>query len=69
MPKCYNEGCDHAVQKGRLYCECCTNGEGECQKFVPEPEVEDEFELDYCEECVQMTNHKDGECQKCKVKS
>jgi hypothetical protein len=29
-----------------------------------------EFELKYCEKCIQMTNHIDGICQKCKpVKS
>lgn len=26
----------------------------------------DEFELGFCEKCFQMTNHKDGVCQKCK---
>ena len=25
-----------------------------------------EFELNYCEKCIQMTNHLDGVCQKCK---
>jgi hypothetical protein len=29
-------------------------------------EDSDEFELDYCDKCMQMKNHKDGECQKCK---
>lgn len=24
------------------------------------------YELKYCSECIQMTNHLDGECQKCK---
>jgi len=24
------------------------------------------FQLDFCEECFQMTNHLDGVCQKCK---
>ena len=28
---------------------------------------EDEFELDFCDKCMQMKNHKDGECQKCKM--
>ena len=27
-----------------------------------------EFRLDYCDECMQMTNHIGDECQKCKVK-
>lgn len=27
---------------------------------------EDEFELEFCEVCYQMTNHLNGECQKCK---
>lgn len=26
---------------------------------------DEEFELDYCEKCMQMKNHKDGKCQKC----
>ena len=25
-----------------------------------------EFELSYCDRCMQMNNHKNGECQKCK---
>jgi hypothetical protein len=29
---------------------------------------EKEFWLDFCEECFQMTNHVDDECQKCKAK-
>lgn len=24
-----------------------------------------EYELDYCNKCVQMTNHLNGVCQKC----
>jgi len=28
-----------------------------------------EFEIDFCEKCMQITNHLDGECQKCKVDS
>lgn len=27
-----------------------------------------ELRLDYCDECMQMTNHLDDECQKCKAK-
>ncbi len=27
-----------------------------------------ELHLDFCEECFQMTNHLDDECQKCKAK-
>ena len=27
-----------------------------------------EMELAYCKKCVQMTNHKDGVCLKCKSK-
>lgn len=33
---------------------------------TPKPEVDNLYELKYCESCVQMTNHKDGVCQKCK---
>jgi len=29
---------------------------------------ENELYLDFCEECFQMTNHLNGECQKCKAK-
>ncbi len=25
-----------------------------------------EFELEFCDECFQMTNHINGTCQKCK---
>ena len=25
-----------------------------------------DYELDYCNKCMQMTNHLDGICQKCK---
>ena len=28
-----------------------------------------EFELRLCEKCIQMTNHLDGICQKCKIQS
>jgi hypothetical protein len=31
-------------------------------------EPKDKFELKYCDECIQMTNHKDGKCQKCILK-
>lgn len=27
-----------------------------------------EFELAYCSQCIQMTNHLNGVCQKCKKK-
>ena len=27
-----------------------------------------ELRLDYCDECEEMTNHLDDECQKCKAK-
>lgn len=27
-----------------------------------------EFRLDYCDVCMQMTNHLNDECQKCKAK-
>lgn len=27
-----------------------------------------ELYLDFCEECFQMTNHLNGECQKCRTK-
>lgn len=27
-----------------------------------------ELRLDYCDECMQMTNHIDNDCQKCKAK-
>jgi len=27
----------------------------------------DEFELNFCNKCFQMTNHKNGICQKCKI--
>ena len=27
-----------------------------------------EFKLDYCDKCMQMTNHLGDECQKCKAK-
>jgi len=30
--------------------------------------MEKELHLDYCDICMQMTNHLDDECQKCKVK-
>lgn len=30
--------------------------------------IEDAFELHFCEKCMQMTNHLDGICQKCKPK-
>jgi len=30
--------------------------------------MEKELRLDYCDECVQMTNHLDDECQKCKAR-
>lgn len=29
---------------------------------------EQEFRLDFCDECFQMTNHIGDECQKCKAK-
>jgi hypothetical protein len=29
---------------------------------------EKELRLDYCDVCVQMTNHLDDECQKCKAR-
>ena len=29
---------------------------------------EKELRLDFCEECFQMTNHLDDECQKCKAR-
>ena len=29
---------------------------------------EKELRLDYCDECMQMTNHLGDECQKCKAK-
>jgi hypothetical protein len=29
--------------------------------------MDKEFRLDYCDECMQMTNHIDDECQKCKA--
>jgi len=30
--------------------------------------TEDEFELNYCPKCIQMTNHyKDGNCAKCSL--
>lgn len=35
------------------FCECCDRPM---------------FELEYCEKCIQMTNHILGECQKCKKK-
>jgi|15BtaG_2_1085339.scaffolds.fasta_scaffold02909_5 predicted nucleotidyltransferase len=28
---------------------------------------DEEFELDYCDKCMQMKNHKNGVCQKCNV--
>ena len=28
----------------------------------------DEFDLEYCPECIQMTNHLHGACQKCKIR-
>ena len=28
--------------------------------------VEDDFELKFCPNCIQMTNHIAGVCQKCK---
>lgn len=28
---------------------------------------ESEFELEFCGKCIQMTNHIDGVCQKCKA--
>lgn len=27
------------------------------------------YNLDFCEECFQMTNHLNGKCQKCVAKS
>ena len=30
--------------------------------------MEKELRLDYCDECIQMTNHLDDECQKCKAR-
>ena len=30
--------------------------------------MEKELRLDYCDECIQMTNHIDDECQKCKAR-
>ena len=32
-------------------------------------EDKNELYLDFCEECFQMTNHLNGECQKCKAKA
>jgi len=26
------------------------------------------YSLDCCEECMQMTNHLNGKCQKCRIK-
>jgi len=37
-------------------------------KRYDDENVEKEFELSFCEECIQMTNHLNGECQKCKAK-
>jgi len=33
--------------------------------FIPEGK---EFELKFCETCIQMTNHIDNKCQKCKAR-
>ena len=30
--------------------------------------MDKELRLDFCEECFQMTNHIDDECQKCKAR-
>lgn len=30
--------------------------------------MEKELRLDYCDICMQMTNHLDDECQKCKTR-
>lgn len=37
-----------------------TNCANETDHYKPEPE----FELQYCETCIQMTNHLNGVCQK-----
>lgn len=50
-------------QDDSLYCVDCTCRYG--WRWVLETK---EFELIFCEECMQMTNHLDGECQKCKSK-
>ena len=37
------------------------------EKYINNKKHEDpEFELKYCDRCIQMTNHQDGVCQKCK---
>lgn len=39
----------------------------ECNESDPiqQDDFVDEFYLDFCEKCIQMTNHKDNVCQKC----
>jgi hypothetical protein len=62
---CFN--CAHHHMNGPA-CNCKTKCfSGDQWKQTKESK---EFELKYCEKCIQMTNHIDGICQKCKpVKS
>jgi len=44
-----------------LYCVDCT-----CRYALRWVLEIKEFDLEFCEDCMQMTNHLDGICQKCK---
>lgn len=45
-----------------------TEGENPCAKVFLDPSVSDTlFQLEYCDRCIQMTNHRNKVCQKCKT--
>lgn len=35
------------------------------KRISVEEQIFEDYELDFCETCFQMTNHIDGVCQKC----
>lgn len=69
---CMNEG-DHDFRKTNTYPEefaelkCKLCGEHKpIEAETSQPDTGSEFELQSCETCLQLTNHLNGICQKCK---
>ena len=58
--------CDEQTRKdGR--CSCLTNTHQSLQLLQPDViKSLPYFELQFCSNCFQMTNHLDNKCQKCK---
>lgn len=54
---------DDSEKSGEVFCsKQCSD-----QYYLSDVVVElSDYELDFCENCCQMTNHLDGICQKCK---